>query len=175
MTILNVIIHPNKVLKEKALPITNIDASYKKLAEDMLETMYKENGIGLAANQVGLLQRIVVIDLQENDEKNPMVLINPIITNFSEELNECEEGCLSIPEMREKVKRPSEIDVEYQDLAGKKHKIHADGLLATCIQHEIDHLDGILFIDRISNIKRELLLKKYKKARAEAIKENQNT
>lgn len=167
MSILEVIKYPNKILKTKAEEITEITEDLTTLAMNMIEAMYKDNGIGLAANQVGILKRIIVIDLQENNELNPMVLINPKIIWKSEEIAERDEGCLSLPEVSSIVKRPAEVEVSYLDLDGKEETIKAIGLLATCLQHEIDHLDGILFIDRISKLKREMVIKKFKKLQAE--------
>lgn len=163
MTILNLLIYPNPILKEKAKEITEITSETKKLSNDMLETMYYHNGIGLAANQIGVLQRIFVLDLQENDKKNPIVFINPKIIKSSEEQGEEEEGCLSLPNLTAKVKRPLCIELVYQDLEGTTKKLKTDGMLSICIQHEIDHLNGIMFIDNISPLKRTMLLNKYKK------------
>ena len=164
MALLNILAYPDVKLKQKAEEIIEITEDIKKLAQDMLETMYQNNGIGLAGNQVGVLKRIIVIDLQQSeDEDTSIVMINPVIEQFSEEISECEEGCLSIVDMKEIVLRPAIIKVSYLDVNGNKQSIVADNLLATCIQHEIDHLNGILFIDRISKIKRDILLRKYKK------------
>ncbi|MCL2566985.1 MAG: peptide deformylase [Alphaproteobacteria bacterium] len=165
--ILNVIAYPNAVLKQKAKPILEINNRIKTLAKNMLETMYAKNGIGLAGNQVNELLRIIVIDLQIEEAFNPIVLINPEIIWQSIELEERDEGCLSIIGISATVKRPAQVKVAYLNLKGEKTEIAADGLLATCLQHEIDHLDGILFIDRISKLKRDMLVKKYKKQIAE--------
>lgn len=175
MTILNIVKYPNKILRERAEEIEEISEEIEMLAHDMLETMYANRGIGLAANQVGILQRIIVIDLQEDENEdevyNPMIFINPEIIWHSDETEERDEGCLSIPKMSGTVKRPAEIQVSYLDINGKKQVLEASGLLATCLQHEIDHLNGILFIDRMSKLKRDIILKKYKKSQEEA-KEN---
>ena len=136
-----------------------------KLVEDMFETMYDAPGIGLAAIQIGEPRRIVTMDLAKKDEpKEPQVFINPELVWKSGEKNIHEEGCLSIPEYYEEVERPAEVKVRYLDLDGKQHEIEADGLLATCIQHEIDHLNGVLFIDHISKLKRDRVIKKFTKA-----------
>ncbi len=168
MTLLKVIKHPNKILREKSEEIHEINNETKTLVYNMIETMYKNEGIGLAANQIGILKRIIVVDLQEEDkELDPMVFINPRILWQSEEYGETEEGCLSIPKIREIVKRPAKIKISYLDLSSKKHIIEADGLLATCLQHEIDHLNGVLFVDRLSKLKKDMALKKYKKMQNE--------
>ena len=136
--------------------------------DDMLETMYAAPGIGLAAVQIGVLKRIIVIDLSKDGEKkNPLFIVNPEITFKSNELISYEEGCLSIPNQFAEVKRPSSCKVNFLDYNGKKKKINANGLLATCIQHEVDHLDGILFIDHLSKLKKDLILKKTKKQKKE--------
>ncbi|MDR2007726.1 MAG: peptide deformylase [Alphaproteobacteria bacterium] len=165
--ILNIVAYPNPILKQKAKPIAEINKHIREIAKNMLETMYAQNGIGLAGNQVGELLRIIVIDTQEEESYRPMVLINPEITWQSPELAERDEGCLSLIGVSEIVKRPSSVKVSYTNLEGEKVEIEADGLLATALQHEIDHLDGILFIDRISKLKRDMLIKKYKKAQEE--------
>ena len=137
----------------------------KQLVEDMFETMYDAPGIGLAAIQIGEPKRIVTMDLAKKDEpKEPQVFINPELISESGDKNVHEEGCLSIPEYYEEVERPAAVRVRYLDLDGKQHEIEADGLLATCIQHEIDHLNGVLFIDHISKLKRDRVIKKFTKA-----------
>jgi peptide deformylase len=165
--ILNIVAYPNKILKQKAQPITEINKHIQELAKNMLETMYAKNGIGLAGNQVGELLRIIVIDIQEEETFNPIVCINPEIIWQSQELEERDEGCLSILGISEIVKRPAKVRAAYTNLNGEKVEIEADGLLATALQHEIDHLNGILFIDRISKLKRDILIKKYKKSQEE--------
>ncbi|MDR0484959.1 MAG: peptide deformylase [Alphaproteobacteria bacterium] len=165
--ILSVVSYPNDILKQKAKPILEITPEIKKLSEDMLDTMYANKGIGLAANQVGILLRIIVIDLQEEEPFNPIVLINPEIIEKSEELEEGNEGCLSIVGISATVKRFAQVKVAYTNLNGEKEIIQGSGLLSACLQHEIDHLDGILFIDRISKLKRGMLIKKYKKSQEE--------
>lgn len=159
-----IIVIPDKRLRLKSEPVGRIDESIKKLVEEMFEAMYDAPGIGLAAIQLGEARRVVTMDLAKKDEeKQPQVFINPEITWSSEETNVHEEGCLSIPEYYEEVERPAEVKVKYTDLDGKQHEVHATGLLATCIQHEIDHLNGVLFIDHISKLKRDRVVKKFTK------------
>lgn len=142
-----------------------VDDRVRALADDMLETMYAAPGIGLAAPQVGVLERIVVCDTvtEEGEEPAPMMLVNPEIIARSEETKVYEEGCLSIPEYTEDVTRPAEVTVRYLDREGEPREIHADGLLSVCLQHEIDHLNGVLFIDHLSRLKRERVVKKFQK------------
>ena len=155
---------PDPILRQVSKPVTLVNTEVKKLMNDMLETMYAAPGIGLAAVQVGVLKRIIVIDLSKDGEKkDPLFIINPEITFKSDELISYEEGCLSIPNQFAEVKRPSSCKVNFLDYDGKKKEINADGLLATCIQHEIDHLNGVLFIDHLSKLKKDLILKKTKK------------
>ena len=170
MTILNIIKYPNKILKQVAKPIDTITEEIKLLGNNMLETMYANKGIGLAGNQIGVLLRIIVIDLQEDEDEayNPIIFINPEIISSSDELAERDEGCLSLPKISSLVKRPAKIKISYLDINGEKKELEADNLLATCLQHEIDHLNGILFTDRISKLKRDIVLKKYKKLQEEA-------
>jgi peptide deformylase len=165
MAIRDIIKLPDKVLRQKSATVDKIDSGIKKLVEDMFETMYDAPGIGLAAIQVGVAKRVVTMDLskKENTQK-PLVFINPEITWASEEKASYEEGCLSIPEYYEEVERPAEVKVKYLDLDGKAHEITAKGLLATCLQHEIDHTNGVLFIDHISKLKRDRVIKKFTKA-----------
>ena len=185
MAKLKIYTYPDQILKEKAAPIERVEKPLHRLADDMLETMYDAPGIGLAANQVGILQRILVIDVDwETDDpegegsgegatgsgvilhRNPRILINPTII-YREGEAAIAEGCLSVPEYRAEVKRAEKIKVEYRDIDGLTKTLDADGLLAICVQHEMDHLDGKLFIDRLSPIKRDLAQKKLIKARAE--------
>ncbi len=166
MAILKIFKYPDPVLRDKAKPVERIDSSIRKLAEDMAETMYNAPGIGLAANQVGELKRIIVVDLQNREENHSsglIVLINPEIIETSG-LIKCEEGCLSVPGFYSKVKRHERIVVQGKNLDGKLVKIDAQGLLSVALQHEIDHLDGILFIDRLGPVGRELFKRKWKKA-----------
>ena len=165
MALRPILIIPERKLRLKSEPVARIDASVRALVADMFETMYEAPGIGLAAIQVGERRRIVTMDLAKKDEpKQPQVFINPQITWSSEETCIHEEGCLSIPEYYEEVERPAEVKVSYLDLEGRQLEIHATGLLATCIQHEIDHLDGVLFIDHLSKLKRDRVMKKFSKA-----------
>ena len=165
MALRDILILPDKRLRLVSKPVAKIDSAVRKLVEDMLETMYDAPGIGLAAIQVGEPKRIVTLDLARKDEpKAPQAFINPELVSKSEEKSIHEEGCLSIPEYYEEVQRPASIRVKYLDLDGKAQEIEADGLLATCLQHEIDHLNGVLFIDHISKLKRDRVIKKFAKA-----------
>lgn len=153
------------MLRKMSAPVSRVDADIRKLWDDMLETMYKAPGIGLAAVQVGIPQRLLVVDLsKEGEEKKPLFVANPEITWASELQSDYEEGCLSIPDFYEMVTRPSEVKVRYLDRQGEPRELHAAGLLSTCLQHEIDHLNGVLFIDHISRLKRERVVKKFTKA-----------
>src|SRR6266849_2762650 len=164
MALRDILIIPDKRLRQVSKPVGKIDAATKQLVEDMFETMYAAPGIGLAAIQIGEPVRVVTMDLAKKDEsKQPQVFINPELISSSEAKNTHEEGCLSIPEYYEEVDRPAEVKVRYTDLQGQVHEIAADGLLATCLQHEIDHLNGVLFIDHISKLKRDMVVKKFKK------------
>jgi peptide deformylase len=165
MTIKPLIILPDPLLRQVSAPIERVDSELLTLADDMLETMYDAPGIGLAGIQIGVPRRILVIDLaREGEEPAPQVFINPEIVKFSEEGSVYEEGCLSIPEYYAEVERPATITVRHIGRDGKEHLVEADGLLATCLQHEIDHLNGVLFIDHISRLKREMVIKKFTKA-----------
>jgi peptide deformylase len=165
MTIKPLIILPDPVLRQQSRPIEQVDAEVLRLADDMLETMYDAPGIGLAAVQVGVPRRMLVIDVSRDDEeKKPVVFINPEILKVSDDVSTYEEGCLSIPDYYAEVERPASLTMRYVDRDGKQQTIDADGLLATCLQHEIDHLNGILFIDHISRLKREMVIKKFTKA-----------
>jgi len=168
MTKKQILIIPDPLLRKVSEPVNSVNTEIKNLMDDMLETMYAAPGIGLAAVQIGVLKRIIVIDLSKDSEKkNPLFIVNPEITFKSKELISYEEGCLSIPNQFAEVKRPSTCKVNFLDYNGKKKEINADGLLATCIQHEVDHLDGILFIDHLSKLKKDLILKKTKKQKKE--------
>ena len=152
------------MLRKVSEPVTKIDAEIKGLMDDMLETMYNAPGIGLAAVQIGILKRVIVIDLsKEGEKKTPLFFVNPEITFKSDDLISYEEGCLSIPNQFAEVKRPNTCKISFLDYEGKEKEINADGLLATCIQHEIDHLNGILFIDHLKKKKKDLIIKKTKK------------
>ncbi len=164
MARLPILVAPHPILKRKAQPVAEVDARVVKLMDDMVETMYDANGIGLAAPQVGVLDRVIVVDVHEKDEPaNPMRLANPEIVWSSDEKSVCEEGCLSVPEQYAEVTRPQRIRVRYLDEKNQQQEIEADGMLATCIQHEIDHLNGVLFVDYLSILKRNILLKKVQK------------
>ncbi|HEV7433736.1 MAG TPA: peptide deformylase [Pseudorhizobium sp.] len=165
MTIKPLIILPDPLLRQVSEPVEQVDLEINRLADDMLETMYDAPGIGLAAIQIGVPRRMLVIDVSKEDEENkPLVFINPQILASSDERSTYEEGCLSIPDYYAEVERPATVTVSFVDREGKQQTIEADGLLATCLQHEIDHLNGVLFIDHISRLKREMLIKKFTKA-----------
>lgn len=154
-----------KILRQVSAPLKAVDADARKNFDDMLETMYAAPGIGLAAIQIGLPHRMLVIDLaREGEEKKPLFVANPEIIWSSDEIGDYEEGCLSIPDFYEMVERPKEVKVRYLDRMGEPQDLFARGVLATCLQHEIDHLNGVLFIDHISRLKRERILKKFQKA-----------
>ena len=164
MSILEILTIPDKRLKQKSSDVENFDKDLAKMVKDMFETLYASgNGIGLAAPQVGIKKRIVVIDLKEEGKSNPMTFINPKIIFFSEEKFVNEEGCLSIPGFYADVSRSNSVEVEWEGLDRKKNKKKLTGLMSICIQHEIDHLDGILFIDYLSNLKKKRALEKVKK------------
>ncbi len=164
MAIRTIITEPNKILRQKSLPVNKIDKVEQRLMDDMLETMYNAKGIGLAAIQIGIPKRIIVMDISKNDEKNnPMYFVNPLIKNKIPETSTYEEGCLSVPNFFAEMDRSKKCDVEYQDYSGNKKILKAEGLLATCIQHEVDHLEGILFIDYLSKLKKTMIIKKLSK------------
>lgn len=164
MSIKPLVILPDPLLRQVSMPVERFDADLRKFSADMLDTMYDAPGIGLAAIQVGEPLRILVIDLAKEDEpKAPQIFINPQILSSSDERNVYEEGCLSIPDYYAEVERPAQVRISYVDIDGKQHEVAAEGLLATCLQHEIDHLNGVLFIDHISRLKREMVMKKFKK------------
>ena len=161
MAIKTIITEPNKILRQKSLPVDQVGAEDQRLMDDMLETMYNSNGIGLAAIQIGVPKRIIVMDISKNDEKNsPMYFVNPLIKNKVTETSIYEEGCLSVPNFFAEVNRPKKCNIEYLDYDGNKKILNAEGLLATCIQHEMDHLEGILFIDYLSKLKKTMIVKK---------------
>jgi peptide deformylase len=172
MAIRPLVILPDNQLRLVSKPVEAVTSEVRTLVEDMFETMYDAPGIGLAAIQIGVPLRVVTMDLskreakegEEPEPKKPQVFINPEVTWSSEDFSVYEEGCLSIPEYYEEVERPAEVKVRYTDLDGKAQEIAADGLLATCLQHEIDHLNGVLFIDYLSRLKRERVTKKFAKA-----------
>ena len=165
MALREILILPDKRLRLVSEPVKRIDAGIRKLVDDMFDTMYKAPGIGLAAIQVGVPKRVIVLDLsKKEDAHEPQIFVNPEVVWASEAKSTREEGCLSIPEYYEEVERPSKVKVKYQDLNGKSHEIEAEGLLATCLQHEIDHTNGVLFIDYLSKLKRDRVVKKFTKA-----------
>jgi peptide deformylase len=178
MTVLPIVLAPDPLLKQKSLPVAEITSEVRRLAADMFETMYASNGVGLSAVQVGVLTRLIVVDVEWGSSRyateeapampakkgNPITMINPEIVQFSPELRVYDEGCLSFPAQYSEVERPDIITVEYMDLDGNTQRLQADGLLSTCIQHEIDHMNGVVFVDHISRIKRKMILRKVKKA-----------
>ena len=163
MTIKTIITEPNEILRQVSRPVQTVGNEERKLMDDMLETMYAANGIGLAAIQIGIPKRIIVMDISKDGKKNPMYFVNPIINNKNKELSTYEEGCLSVPNQFAEVDRPATCEVEYLDYSGEKKILKASGLLATCIQHEMDHLEGILFIDYLSKLKKSMIIKKLSK------------
>ena len=169
MALREIILHPDPRLKKVATPVDDVDAEIRRLADDMLQTMYDAPGIGLAAPQVGVSKRVLVMDCikEEGAKPRPMVLINPQVTWTSEARNTYEEGCLSIPEQYADVTRPAEVEVSWLTMDGTPASERFDGLWATCVQHEIDHLNGTLFIDHISSLKRQLITRKMVKFKRE--------
>ena len=163
MTIRTIITEPNEILRQVSKPVIKVGNDERKLMDDMLETMYAANGIGLAAIQIGIPKRIIVMDISKDGNKNPMFFVNPIIKNKDKEKTTYEEGCLSVPNYFAEVDRPKYCEVEYLDYSGESKVLKADGLLATCIQHEMDHLEGILFIDYLSKLKKTMIVKKLSK------------
>jgi peptide deformylase len=166
MSIRPILTAPDLRLKAVSEDVAKVDAEIRALVDDMIESMYAADGIGLAAVQIGVPKRILVMDIDQKDgKKNPQTFINPKILWASEELATFEEGCLSVPEIWEDVARPAKIRAEYLDRDGKRHELESDGLFATCLQHEMDHLNGVLFIDHLSKLKRSMALKKLQKAK----------
>ena len=163
-----ILTEPDPILRKKCEPLEKVDVDTKKLMDDMLATMYAAPGIGLAAVQVGILKRLVVIDISKGEEeKKPIFLINPQIIHQSKKTSVYEEGCLSLPGQFAEIERPAECTIKYIDYNGKEKDLKADGLLATCIQHEVDHLNGILFIDYLSKLKKDMIIKKLVKHKKE--------
>ena len=163
-----IVITPDPILRKESAPIEKVDNDLRKLLDDMLETMYAAPGIGLAAVQIGILKRLIVIDISKDKEKkNPLFLINPEIVSKSKNTSMYEEGCLSLPGHFAEIERPSECQINFLDYNGKKKEITAKGLLSTCIQHEVDHLNGILFIDYLSKLKKDMIIKKLVKHKKE--------
>ena len=164
MTIKTILKEPDKILRQISKPVDFVGEEERTLMDDMLETMYDANGIGLAAIQIGVPKRIIVMDITKDPEKrNPMYFVNPIIKNKNSEHSTYEEGCLSVPNYFAEIDRPKKCDIEYLDYNGDKKTLNAEGLLATCIQHEMDHLEGILFIDYLSKLKKTMIIKKLSK------------
>jgi len=184
MTIQKILTVPNKILREKSLRVENVDKDIQRLMDDMLETLYAAPGIGLAAIQVGVAKRVIVMDISRSrndigrdkddinknkEPKNPMYFVNPEIVWKSEDKFTYEEGCLSVPNQFAEIDRPKQCHVKYLDYNGQPQELKADGLLSTCIQHEIDHLEGILFIDYLSKLKKEMIIKKLSKQKKENV------
>ena len=164
MTIRRILTEPDKTLREKSQPVEQVDTDMQKLIDDMLETMYAAPGIGLAAIQVGVPKRVIVLDIAPKDQpKQPMCFVNPEIIKKSNNNSTYEEGCLSVPGQFAEIERPDKCHVKYLDYNGKPQEIEAEGMLATCIQHEMDHLEGILFIDYLSKLKKSMIIKKLSK------------
>tara|TARA_B100002051_G_C16685911_1_gene612592 strand:+ start:548 stop:1075 length:528 start_codon:yes stop_codon:yes gene_type:complete len=165
MAIKNIITEPNKILRQVSKPVEQVGKEEQNLMDDMLDTMYSAKGIGLAAIQIGVPKRIIVLDIldKEKKENKPMYFVNPVIKNKNSDLSTYEEGCLSVPNQFAEIDRPSNCEVEYLDYNGEKKLLKAEGLLSTCIQHEMDHLEGILFIDYLSKLKKSMIIKKLSK------------
>ena len=164
MALRKILTEPNKILREKSIPVEKIDEDLQKLMEDMLETMYAAPGIGLAAIQVGVPKRVIVLDIAPKDEpRNPIFFVNPEIIKKSDNNSTYEEGCLSVPGQFAEIDRPDKCHIKYLDYHGQSKEIKAEGMLATCIQHEMDHLEGILFIDYLSKLKKSMIIKKLSK------------
>ena len=164
----NIVVEPDPILREKSVSLEKVDDELRSLLDDMLETMYAAPGIGLAAVQVGVLKRLIVIDVSKDQEKkDPLFLINPEIIHRSKQTSVHEEGCLSLPGHFAEIERPAECQIKFIDYNGKEKELNAKGLLATCIQHEVDHLNGVLFIDYLSKLKKDMIIKKLKKQKKE--------
>ena len=170
MTVKTILTEPNKLLRQISIPVEKVGKEEKQLMDDMLETMYAANGIGLAAIQIGVPKRIIVMDLsKDKSEKEPKYFVNPVIKSKNLTNATYEEGCLSVPDQFAEIERPKECEVEYLDYNGEKKFLKAEGLLATCIQHEMDHLEGILFIDYLSKLKKSMIIKKLSKIKSTRI------
>ena len=164
MSVKTILIEPNKLLRQVSKSVDKVGDAERALMDDLLDTMYDAPGIGLAAIQIGIPKRIIVMDIsRDEDKKEPRYFVNPVIKNINEEKAKYEEGCLSVPDQFAEIERPNTCEVEYLDYDGKKQLLKADGLLATCIQHEMDHLEGILFIDYLSKLKKSMIIKKLSK------------
>ena len=169
MTIKTIITEPNKILRQVSKDVESVGKNEQRLMDDMLDTMYHANGIGLAAIQIGVPKRIIVMDIsRDENKKDPLYFINPVILKKNKELSTYEEGCLSVPDQFAEIDRPSFCELEYLDYYGEKKILKAEGLLATCIQHEMDHLEGILFIDYLSKLKKTMIIKKLSKQKNKA-------
>ena len=170
MTIRKILIEPNKLLRKVSDLVEKVGEEEKKIMDDMLDTMYEAPGIGLAAIQIGIPKRIIVMDIsRDENKKEPKYFVNPVIKNKNKEKSIYEEGCLSVPDQFAEIERPNSCEVEYLDYDGKKQMLKAEGLLATCIQHEMDHLEGILFIDYLSKLKKSMIIKKLSKVNREIL------
>ena len=170
MTVKNILTEPNKLLRQISRPVNKVGKEEQQLMDDMLETMYAANGIGLAAIQIGIPKRIIVMDIsKEENKKEPRYFVNPVIQNKDKIKSIYEEGCLSVPNQFAEIERPKNCDIEYLDYNGNKQILKAEGLLATCIQHEMDHLEGILFIDYLSKLKKSMIIKKLSKNKSNQI------
>ena len=170
MSVKPILTEPNKLLRQISKPVESVSDDERRLMDDMLDTMYAAPGIGLAAIQIGVPKRIIVMDIsRDEDKKEPRYFVNPVIKNKNNETSKYEEGCLSVPDQFAEIERPNECEVEYLDYNGKKQSLKTDGLLATCIQHEMDHLEGILFIDYLSKLKKSMIIKKLSKTKSNRI------
>ena len=170
MSVKPILTEPNKLLRQISEPVESVGDEERRLMDDMLETMYAAPGIGLAAIQIGVPKRIIVMDIsRDENKKEPRYFVNPVIKNKNDDKSKYEEGCLSVPDQFAEIERPNSCEVEYLDYNGKKQLLKADGLLATCIQHEMDHLDGILFIDYLSKLKKSIIIKKLSKLKSNTV------
>jgi len=170
MTVKSILTEPNKLLRQISKPVDRVGKEEQQLMDDMLETMYAANGIGLAAIQIGIPKRIIVMDISKDEnKKEPRYFVNPVIQNKDKIKSIYEEGCLSVPNQFAEIERPKNCDIEYLDYNGNKQLLKAEGLLATCIQHEMDHLEGILFIDYLSKLKKSIIIKKLSKNKSNQI------
>ena len=170
MAVKTILTEPNKLLRQISKPVEKVGVEERKLMDDMLETMYAANGIGLAAIQIGIPKRIIVMDISKDEnKKEPLYFVNPVIKNKDEIKSTYEEGCLSVPNQFAEIDRPKNCEVEYLNYDGEKKILKAEGLLATCIQHEMDHLEGILFIDYLSKLKKSMIIKKLSKNKSDRI------
>ena len=170
MSVKSILIEPNRLLRQVSKSVEKVGDEERKLMDDMLDTMYAAPGIGLAAIQIGVPKRIIVMDIsRDENKKEPRFFVNPVIKNKNNEMAKYEEGCLSVPDQFAEIERPNTCEVEYLDYNGKKQLLKAEGLLATCIQHEMDHLEGILFIDYLSKLKKSMIIKKLSKTKSNRI------